>query len=51
MNKQEMINNVVRTYGMENEMTNLFFRLAEDEEVKFEMLEKMYYHIMSIKYE
>ena len=50
MDKQEMINGVVRTYGMENEMTILFFRLAEDEEVEFEMLRKMYYLIMSIKY-
>ena len=51
MDKKEMLNNVVRTYGMENEMTILFFRLAENEEVKFEMLEKMYYHIMKVRYE
>jgi hypothetical protein len=51
MNKQRMIDNVVRTCGMENEMTILFFRMAEDEEIEFEMLEKMYYHIMSMKYE
>ena len=50
MDKKEMLNNVVRTYGMENEMTILFFKLAEDEEVGFEMLKKMYYLIMSIKY-
>ena len=51
MDKQRMIDNVVRTYGMENEMTILFFRLAEDEEVEIEMLEKTYYHVMSMKYE
>ena len=51
MDKQRMIDNVVRTCGMENEMTILFFRMAEDEEVEFEMLEKMYYHIMSMRYE
>ena len=50
MNKQEMINNVVRSCGMENEMTILFFRMAEDEEVEIEMLRKIYYLIMSIKY-
>ena len=50
MDKKEMLNNVVRTYGMENEMTILFFRLAEDEEIEIEMLRKMYYLIMSIKY-
>ena len=50
MERQKMINNVVRTYGMENEMTILFFRLAEDEEIEIEMLRKMYYLIMSIKY-
>jgi hypothetical protein len=51
MDKQRMIDNVVRSCGMENEMTILFFRMAEDEEVEFETLEKMYYHIMSMKYE
>ena len=51
MNKQRMIDNVVRSCGMENERTILFFRMAEDEEIEFETLEKMYYHIMSMKYE
>ena len=51
MDKQRMIDNVVRTCGMENEMTILFSRMAEDEEVEIEMLEHMYYHIMIMKYE